>query len=404
METRLISKFLYYFMKKTVLLLIVIVSLALVSCNKDDDRPTPTSNPSKYITDPAKRAMITSLKDLDNGRIYVMNYTMDYKLKEAVAAETTDSDSFGKCMSNLLYDVNGNSKVSFGTGCSAFAATLPGSGEYVMGRNYDYCHNNGERELETALIVVFTDHTNGKKSVGFVDAYWLGLLKGFYNDGTTDISSLMLAPYLIVDGINEDGLAFSSLALDGMPTGQNEAGKQNIYVSVAMRAMLDSCSTVNQAIDFFKRYNMHMTTAATCSLHFMLADANGEYAVIEWSFRDPKSVDETTVPDLFVTMQADTSRYVTNFYVDPRLKDCIYGGLSDHGRDRYNIIRDSMRFYSYKLTEKQAVSLLKAVSQDPDPQKPTSHTQWSNVYNMSRRTVKTAILQEYEKWYEFSVK
>jgi len=102
--------------------------------------------------------------------------------------------------------------------------------------------------------------------LGFVDAYWLGLLKGFYDDGTTDISTLMLAPYLIVDGMNEDGLALSTLALDGMPTDQNEPGKQNIYVSVAMRAMLDSCSTVNQAIDFLKRYNMHMTTAATCWL------------------------------------------------------------------------------------------------------------------------------------------
>jgi len=390
-------------MGQKVLIIIAFVSLVMVSCSKDDDRPTPTNNPSKYITDPAKREMITSLKDLDGGRIYTMNYTVDYKLNEAVAAETTDSDSFGKCMSNLLFDVKAPAKVSFGVGCSTFTTMTPGSGQYLMGRNYDYCHTSGGKELETAIIVVFTAPKNGKKTVGFVDAYWLGLLKGFYNDGTTDISTLMLAPYLIVDGINEDGLAFSSLALDGMPTDQNEAGKQNIYVSVAMRAMLDSCSTVNQAIDFFKRYNMHMTTAATCSLHFLLADANGEYAIIEWSFKDPKSVDETTVPELFVTMQADTNRYVTNFYVDPRLKDCIYGGLSDHGRDRYNTLRDTMKFHSYKLTEEQAISLLKAVSQDPDPQKSTSHTQWTNVYNLSNRTVKAAILQEYDKWYEFDL-
>lgn len=390
-------------MKQKVLLFIAMVSLAMVSCSKDDDQPTPTSNPSKYITDPAKREMITSLQDLDGGRIYTMNYTVDYKLNEAVAAETTDSDSFGKCMSNLLFDVKAPASVSFGVGCSAFATTVPGSGQYLMGRNYDYCHSSGGKELETAVIVVFTAPENGKKTVGFVDAYWLGLLKGFYNDGTTDISTLMLAPYLIVDGMNEDGLTFSTLALDGMPTDQNEAGMRDIYVSVALRAMIDSCSTVSQAIDFLKGYNMHMKTAATCSLHFMLADATGEYAVIEWSFKDPTSVSETTVPDLFVPMQADTNRYVTNFYVDPRLKDCIYGGLSDHGRDRYNILRDTMKFHSYKLTEEQAVSLLKAVSQSADPAKPTSHTQWTNIYNMSNRTVKAAILQKYDKWYEFNL-
>lgn len=348
--------------------------------------------------------MITSLTDLDGGRIYTMNYTMDYKLAEAVAAESTNSNEFGQCMGKLLYDAPTPASLSFGIGCSTYAAKLSGSGQYLMGRNYDYCHMVGGKELETAVIVVFTSPENGKKTVGFVDAYWLGLHKGFYNDGTTDISTLMMAPYLIVDGMNEDGLAFSTLALDGQPTAQKQVGKMNAYVSVATRAMLDSCSTVAQAIDFFKKYNMHMTTAATCSLHYMLADANGDYAIVEWSFPDPMHVDKNTVPDYFVTMQDDTSRYVTNFYVDPRLKNCIYGGKSDHGRDRYNIMRNTLQFHSYTLTEEQAISLLQSVSQDPDPQKHTSHTQWSNLYNLSNRSVKTALLQEFGKWFEFSAR
>lgn len=389
-------------MKRFYLLLPALLSLVLSSCSKTDQTTT-TNNPSKYITNPEKRKMITSLQDLDGGRIYLMNYTMDYKAQAAFDAGTTDSESFGVCMSNLLYDVNAAGKVSFGTGCSAFAAKLSESGQFVMGRNYDYCHKIGEKEAETALLVVFTDSTNGKKTVGFVDAYWLGFLKGFYNDGKTDISNLIIAPYLIVDGINEDGLAFSSLALDGMPTDQKVVGKQDVYVSVAMRAMLDRCGTVDEAIEFLKGFNMHMATAAKCSLHFLLADADGNYAIIEWSFKDPLHVDENSVPEVFTPLQADTNRYVTNFYVDPLLTNCIYGGLSDHGRDRYNTIRDTMEFYSYKLTEQQAVSLLKAVSQSSDPAKPTSHTQWTNVYNMSNRTVRTAILQEYDKWYEFRV-
>lgn len=390
-------------MKSFFLITLALVSLFLASCSKDIDQPTSTSNPSKYITDPDKRKMITSLNDLDGGRIYTMNYTEDYQLQAAIDASTTDINSFTKCVSNLLFDVKSSTKLTFGTGCSTFAATLSGSGKYLMGRNCDYCHTENGKEVAIALIVVFTSPKDGKKSVGFVDSYFLGLRKGFYTDGTTDLSSLMFAPYLIVDGMNEDGLAFSTLALDGMPTDQKEVGKQDIYVSVAMRAMLDRCSTVDQAIEFLKGYNMHMTTSESFSLHFMLADANGKYAVVEWSFKDPTSVDETTVPDYFVTMKADTNRYVTNFYVDPRLKDCMYGGLSSHGRDRYNTMRDAMNLYSYQLTEQQAASLLEAVSQDPDPQKLTSHTQWSNIYNLSDRTVKTSILQEYEKWYDFSV-
>lgn len=392
-------------MKQNVLFFIAFVSLALISCSKNNGSEQPaTTNPSKYVTDPDKRKMITSLADLDGGRIYTMNYTEDYKLQEAIDAAPTDAASFSKCMSNLLFDVKATSKISFGTGCSSFAANLTGTGKYLMGRNCDYCHTEGGQEVATALIVVFTAPKNGKKAVGFVDAYFLGLRKGFFTDGVTDLSSLMFAPYLMVDGMNEDGLAFSTLALDGMPTDQKDAGKQDIYVSVAMRAMLDRCSTVDQAIKFLEGYNMHMTTSENFSLHFMLADANGKYAVVEWSFKDPTSVSATTVPDYFVTMQADSNRYVTNFYVDPRLEKCIYGGLSTHGRDRYNTMRDFMNLHSYCLTEQEAKSLLQSVSQSPDPTKHTSHTQWSNVYNLSDRSVKTAILQEYGKWYEFAAK
>jgi len=92
-------------MKQNVLLFIALISSVIVSCSKDKDQTATTGNPSKYITDPAKRKMITSLRDLDGGRIYTMNYTEDYQLQAAIDASTTDILSFSTCVSNLLYDV-----------------------------------------------------------------------------------------------------------------------------------------------------------------------------------------------------------------------------------------------------------------------------------------------------------
>ena len=59
----------------------------LTACSDDDDPvgriPTPTENKASMITDQDKLAMIYSLTDLEGnkGRIYEMDYTVDYKLK-----------------------------------------------------------------------------------------------------------------------------------------------------------------------------------------------------------------------------------------------------------------------------------------------------------------------------------
>ncbi len=360
---------------------------------------------SKFVTEAQKRAMLNSLADLDSSRILLMNYTVDYRLEDMLQANVASLDSFNKTLVKLLYDVQPTQpkQLTFSTGCSAFAAQLKDSGQFLMGRNMDICHKVGEQEVPTTALVLYTAPEHGKKSINFVDPYWLGLTKGFYSDSTIDLSSLMFAPYMICDGMNEDGLAISVLYLDGSAVEQTEAGKPDIFVTTAMRAVLDLCGTVDSAIHLLRSYNMHAATAAGGNLHFMLADSLGQYAIVEWSFADPMHVDTATIPTVFTVLQADTNRYVTNFYVDPRLKSCQFGGLSDHGRDRYNTLRDTLKAYDYMLTQPQSQSLLAAVAQSPNPQDLTSHTQWSNVYNLSKRTVECAVLQQYERWFEFSL-
>jgi len=388
-------------MKHIFSLLWAVVVMSILPCKAG----SAGTNPSQFITDLQKRAMLSSLEDLDSSRVMLMTYTADYRLDEMLQANVASLDSFNKTLVKLLYDVQPTQpeQVTFSTGCSAYAAQLKDSGQYLMGRNLDICHKVGDQEVPTTALVLFTAPEHGKKSINFVDPYWFGLTKGFYSDSTTDISALMFAPYLICDGMNEDGLAISVLYLDGSAADQNMAGKPDIFVTTAMRAVLDLCGTVDSAIHFLNSYNMHAATAARGGLHLMLADSLGQHAIVEWSFADPMHVDTSTVPTVFTVLQEDTNRYVTNFYVDPRLTSCRFGGLSQHGRDRYNILRDTLKTYNYTLTEPQSKSLLAAVAQSPNPQDLTSHTQWSNVYNLSKRTVKCAVLQKYERWFEFSV-
>jgi len=375
-----------------------------ISCQKDGGSSVHENEHSSiYVTDEAKIKMLNSLEELDKDRLYAMNYTVDYKLQEVLDAQVKSMDSLTALLSRLLFDrqPDGVKAPEFSSGCSVYAAGLAGTSDFLLGRNYDFCHKEGDREVETSAIVLFTAPAGGKKSINFVDAYWLQFHKGFYSDESTDVSYLMFAPYVICDGMNEDGLSISVLHLDGSPAEQDEHGKPDIYSSVAMRAVLDKYGTVDDACEFLKSCNMHMTTPAKGSLHFMLADAQGKHAIVEWSFPDPIHVDTTSVPKLY--FEERDINCVTNFYVDPRLERCIFGGLSNHGRDRYNTMRDTLGCYNNELTMQRSKDLLRAVATDPNPDRPTSHTQWSNVYNLSKRTVETAILKEYDRWYQFKV-
>lgn len=382
--------------------------LAAVSCDdKGKDEPQ-SDNPAVYITDKAKIETIRSLKDLDGtGRIYEMHYTADYKLDEVLEAgpvTTTDLQAF---VFQTLFDKMPSKSVDmgYGAGCSAFAVREAGSGDFLMGRNFDYRHRNpatGEGDLPISAIVLHTSPKGGKKSVSIADSYWLGYFQGFYNDGKTDISALVGAPYVIMDGINEDGFAIGILALDGTPAQQNYPDrKHRTSTSTTMRMLLDRVSTVDQAIKMLNEYNVNMAMASKGSYHFFMADATGDYATVEYVC--PKGSDIPSEMD--VIRGADTCRYVTNFYLSPAMAETPHGSkYSQHGRARYDTLAVRLAGYGYRPTANQAMKLLGEVSQSSVEGTPTSHTQWSSLYNLSDRSLRLAILQEYAKEFKFKVK
>ena len=366
-------------------------------------------NPAKYITDNDKLTMIYNLVDLERkgGRIYEMDYTADYKLNDALDAQITGTSGLQQFVARNLFDVVPSNApyMGFGAGCSAFAVNERGTKNYLMGRNYDFCHKDADgKEAEIAAIVVKTHPWGGKKSVSVVDGYWLGMNKGFMTDGRTDLSMLMAAPYAFMDGINEDGFAIGVLHLDGKPTKQADASKKSVYMNVAMRLLLDRASDVGEAVALLNQYNMHMVSPADGSFHFYMADAKGKYAIVEY-VSEKGSIDENPWK-IHVMTDNDMYRYVTNFYVSDYMRDTPYGVKSDHGKDRYEKLERTIWNAQFSLTAGEAVNLLDEVSQSPNIKVPTSHTQWSSLYNLSQKTLTLYLLREFygKMAYEFSVK
>ncbi|MDD6364164.1 MAG: carcinine hydrolase/isopenicillin-N N-acyltransferase family protein [Bacteroidales bacterium] len=372
-------------------------SFSLISCEKEA-----ATKKAVHITDPAKVAMINSMKDLDGkGRLYELNYTADYKLDKVLASQKTAVNELFQYVAYLLYD-NLQTKapeVDYGTGCSCFAVPESEGQDFLMGRNYDYRHFGDDKStlLPTAAILVHTAPEGGKKSISMVDGMHLGFGRGFYDEADRDLSLMMALPYAALDGINEDGFAIGVLALNEAPAKQNR-GKPRIGTTVAIRMLLDRASTVREAVKMLDAYDMDMGDTGRSSYHFFMADATGDYAIVEYSY-----VGEQENPgQMEVLKGVDTLRCVTNFYVSPSMAGTNDGWGSLHGRDRYDTMRSTLQSNNYSLSGGEAMSLLSTVSQDPTDEL-TSMTQWSAVYNLSEKSLRLSILREYGKAYDFRV-
>ena len=398
--------------KSTKLLMfgVMMSTMLLSSCGDDSNespKPTPTDNEARLLTDENKRAMVYSMVDLegDKGRIYEINYTEDYKLDAALDADIDGVPALlGFVMQNLL-DVQSTKPqaVSYDAGCSAFACPDKTSGDFLMGRNFDFNHidaTTGERTM-IPVIAVHTAPKGGKKSVSFVDGLFIGYKSGFYTDGKSDLSMLMALPYVLLDGINEDGFAICVLKLDGKPTKQEQPGKKKIFTTVAMRMLLDRASTVKEAVEMLKQYNMCMDSDPA-SYHYLMADATGDFAIVEYTNSDLEQH-----PDKMEVHTGDDAwRYVTNFYVSQSMADTDHGfNHSTHGMARYLTLRDRLAQLNYRTTPAEAFALLQDVAQGPEnPELSTGFTQWTEVYNLSRKSLTLSILREWNKSFEFKVK
>ena len=361
-----------------------------------------TENKASFITDAGKLEMIHSMKDLDgNGRLYEIDYNQDYMLDSVMQPGITEQTELFRHIASLLFDnlPAENAEVKYGAGCSAFAAQEAEGKGFLMGRNYDFRHFTPDNKsyLPTSAILVRTAPEGGKKSISMVDGLNLGFGQGFYNDGKTDLSMLMALPYAALDGINEDGFAIGVLALNEKQTNQ-QTGKQRIGTTVAIRMMLDKASTVREAIEMLKNYDMDMRGNGHSNYHFFMADATGDYAIVEYTFDKDR-----TEPKVMEVFTADDSlRCVTNFYVAPSMTGTTDGWGSSHGKDRYENLRKTLDEKKHVMKEDEAMQLLEKVSQPPTEEL-TSQTQWSALYNLTEKTLRLTILREFAKEYNFRI-
>lgn len=406
----------------------------LLSSCSDDDSPEVNNKahyqdvPASLLTDAKKLEMVRSIQDLKDGRFFYLDYTEDYKLSTISGYNLTDNTQLIGAVLKTLCDKTPSwlkARVKLDAGCSAFAVTTPDTGDYLMGRNFDYSHDNEP----IAAALVRTAPEGGLKSISMVDAYWIGYRQDlwhyilynkeqFEKHKTQDLSYIMAFPYLLMDGMNEAGFAVSVLHLDGKPTQQASTGKK-LTTTVALRMMLDHAKTVDEALKILDGYDLWIPDNDG-NYHFYMADATGRYAIVEFVYdKNHQSKiyidDEYTgedgkthfkYPDVLPnTREVIEKRYASNFYVSETMACSDKGPkLSNHGKTRYDMMEFVIKQNSNQLSEEGAMNLLNGVSQAETPGNPTSHTQWSVVYNLSQRKATICVNRDYKNKFTFYAK
>ncbi len=376
------TKYSYHtLMKKSIFILIALTILgSLASCsnntndnnsNNNNKSNEKEANPAIYLSTEEQKASINSLKDIDNGRFYVMDYTADYKLDELVNANLTDVQSMIDFIQKKLLNGGETSANAQNIGCSAFTASSR-DGKKLYGRNFDY-------KMDMSAVLIRTTPKDGYKSIGLADAGWVGYGLGSLNDKKTDLSMAVSFPYLIMDGMNEKGLAVSVLLLRGTPTRQ-DTGKNKIGTTVAMRLMLDKAKDVDEAIDLISKFDMQ-SSMPDANFHFLLSDATGKTVVLEYAINKMNVID---------------ANFVANHYLSPSMNG------EGHGKERYEVLKAALNFRNNELTETESMSLLEMVSQW-ETEEATSMTQWSVVYNLTDLSAEVAIRRNYRKLFKFTL-
>ena len=320
-------------------------------------------------------ATLGSIEKVNDYPLYTMTYDGDYGIDEFIAQGGASND--GELIQFVVNRIMKGLPITIDLpdlACSTFNATTP-EGDALFGRNFDLSFSPG--------MLVRTDPADGYASVSMVNLGFLGYGEDKLPEDLVSSLTTLAAPYAPLDGMNEAGLAVGVLLIDTDPTDQ-QTDKVDITTTTAIRMMLDSCATVDEAVALLEQYDMH--SSANSCYHFQIADASGASVVVEYIGNEMSVLepgDATTMGALSgaagVTYQA-----ATNFLLTPGEYD--FG----HGQDRYETLMSTLSAASGVLAEDEAMDLLAAVAQEPhlNSRGEESATQWSVVYNLDDLTAR----------------
>ena len=306
---------------------------------------------------------------------FFLNYTQDYGLDELLSKGASNIVDLINFVQKRFDAKKGDIKLKTGGAACTTFNTFTKDDQHLLARNFDY--------KDAPAIVVWTSPENGYKSIGITDPNVM--LCGRKVDETEYKNRLLAAPYVCMDGINEKGLAIAVLELKTSATKQN-TGKTPITTTAMIRAVLDKCATIEEAVQLFASYDMH--DSLFCCYHYQISDANGRSAIIEY-------IDNK----MTVVYPKDKTQYALNFYASPDVKIKKAFGFT---REKW--LHEEFKATGNIMDEERAMKVLQKCKLYYRHKRGYMITSlWSAVYNNNEKTMLFCANMEYDKQYKFSV-
>ena len=332
-----------------------------------------------------------------NQYLYTMDYKANYDLDDLISK---DIDSNAKLLeyvvsrigkgipikmkSSQVEDENGE-MATFA--CTSFQAKNAEGEGYLFGRNYDYFKN--------PTIVTRSYPKDGYASIAVSDMSHIGYGLDKLPEKFMSKVNCLAAIYAPVDGMNEKGLCMSIMALPKQAA-QQETGKHKVGTTVIIRLILDRCATVQEALDLIGTLDIRHDATVGSGYHYMIADAEGDCAVVEF---DPKDGWKTMVVR---KPEGEASMLVTNHLLSPQYyttePDEAVGNPHSRSWWRYETAGAYLQEHEGTLTLQEAQECLAMVHWKDLVWENgmVEDTQYSNVYDQNELTLAMRPWNDYE--------
>ncbi len=268
--------------------------------------------------------------------------------------------------------------------CSSIAA-LNAQGHPILGYN-----NDGDYH---SILLLRTDPPDGYASISISDigSAIPGYSKTFTPYSSENARSLLLyAPYMTQTGMNEMGLAVSTM-YDPSADWKIEPKKDTLGVAEARRYVLDHAKDVEEAIVLLTERNVSFAGAG--GTHLLLADRSRHSALLEWV--DGKMIvirnQQPWQTSTNFRVTGSDARIATDL-ASYRAGEPIDGDSLGNSHWRYAAAWDTLQKADGLLTAEQGMGLLSTISVP-------YRTNYSIVYDLTTGDVQVVTERDYEHVY-----
>jgi hypothetical protein len=257
--------------------------------------------------------------------------------------------------------------------CSLFSA-FGNPGTFLLGRSFD--NPAGWRCL---TLLVRTNPPNGYRSLALVRMRDFGYELGTPFDLLTleEKLSLLEAPFHPPDGINEHGVV-AGLANVRTLSFTPDPEKESIWITLLVRKILDHAANVDEAVDIAIQHNICCPTSRSLGVHVLVADPSGHSVILELYGGQLRVIPNSR------PWQVLTNSPVYNVPIEMQRIACW----------RFDTIYGQLESAQGSISTNDTENFLNQVGNE--------YTQWSAIYNMSRKEIVLFVDYDFNKPYYFT--